>query len=171
MLTIWFTGLSGSGKTTIGKGCKSFIEEQGHKVELLDGDEYREGLCRDLGFSKKDRDENIHRLSFVSSILNRNDIVSVVTAISPYTDAREEAKKLLGDNMVLIYCSCPLDILKNRDTKGLYKKALAGEITNLTGMGDPYEPPMFPDIVCNTDKEAIIESVEKVLRSVVGRWE
>lgn len=171
MLTIWFTGLSGSGKTTIGRECKRITEAQGHKVELLDGDEYREGLCRDLGFSKRDRDENIHRLSFVSNILNRNGIVSIVTAISPYNEAREKAKKLLGDNMVLVYCSCPLDILKDRDTKGLYRKALAGEITNLTGVGDPYEPPMFPDIVCNTDKEEIKESIDKVIMGVIDRWE
>ncbi|HUV86067.1 MAG TPA: adenylyl-sulfate kinase [bacterium] len=160
--TVWFTGLSGAGKTTVSKLVEEELRRRGRKVEVLDGDVVRTNLSKGLGFSKEDRDTNIRRIGFVCHILSRNGVAAVAAAISPYRAIRDENRKLVGD-FVEVFCKCPLEVLLERDVKGLYKKALAGEIKNFTGVSDPYEEPPTPEVVCNTDVETPEGSAAKVI--------
>lgn len=159
--TLWFTGLSGAGKSTISERIFDRLKSAGAKVELLDGDVVRTHLSKGLGFSKEDRDTNVRRIGFVSELLSRNGVVALVAAISPYREVREEVRRQIG-SFVEVYVHCPIDVLAERDVKGLYKKALAGEIPGFTGVSDPYEPPMNPEITIDSSKEAVDDSVEKV---------
>lgn len=160
-VTIWFTGLSGAGKTTISQAVANALRSQGHRLEVLDGDIVRQNLTKGLGFSKADRDENIRRIGFVAHLLTRNGVIVLVSAISPYQEVREEVRQRIG-NFVEVYVNAPLAICEERDVKGLYKRARSGEIKGFTGIDDPYEPPLSPDIECRTDREDISASVAKV---------
>lgn len=161
-ITIWFTGLSGAGKTTINRAVEIELRSYGYKVEVLDGDLVRQNLCNGLGFSKADRDENIRRIGFVAHLLTRNDVIVLVSAISPYRQVREEVRQRIG-NFLEVYVNAPLEICEQRDTKGLYQKARNGDIKHFTGIDDPYESPISPEIECRTDQESIAESTGKVL--------
>jgi len=159
---IWFTGLSGSGKTTIAHHVEDKLMGAGVPVEILDGDVVRENLSKGLGFSKEDRDTNIRRIAFVAHLLQRNGVFVITAAISPYRSVREEARVMIKD-FVEVFANAPLEVCEERDVKGLYQKARAGEIKGFTGIDDPYEPPVGPEVVCNTDREAPEESAQKVL--------
>lgn len=161
-VTIWFTGLSGAGKTTICGAVAQALRSQGYQLEILDGDVVRTNLTKGLGFSKEDRDENIRRIGFVSHLLTRNGVIVLVSAISPYREMREEVRQRIG-NFVEVYVNAPLEVCEQRDVKGLYKRARSGEIKHFTGINDPYEPPLNPDVECRTDQEDESESVAKVL--------
>jgi adenylyl-sulfate kinase len=161
--TIWFTGLSGAGKTTVSRLVEKELRARGYKVEVLDGDVVRENLSKGLGFSKEDRDTNIRRIGFVCELLTRNDVIAIAAAISPYREIRDENRARVGGRFVEVYCKAPLEVLMARDVKGLYKKALAGEIKNFTGIDDPYEPPLNPEVVIESDKETPEQSAAKVL--------
>jgi adenylylsulfate kinase len=164
-VTVWFTGLSGAGKTTISGAIAQILKEKQCKLEILDGDIVRENLTKGLGFSKADRDENIRRIGFVAHLLTRNGVIVLVSAISPYREIREEVREKIGD-FVEVYVNAPLTVCEDRDVKGLYKKARAGEIKGFTGIDDPYEPPTNPEIECNTDQEDLSESITKVMRKL-----
>ncbi|MBI4307940.1 MAG: adenylyl-sulfate kinase [Chloroflexi bacterium] len=166
--TVWFTGLSGSGKSTIAERLVNVLREREIKVELLDGDVVRTNLSKGLGFSKEDRDTNIRRIGFVSKLLTRNGVVSVVAAISPYREVREEVRRDIGD-FIEVYVHCPLEELVRRDVKGLYAKAIRGEIPNFTGVSDPYEEPLNPEVTVHTDRETVDESLGKVLAAIERR--
>jgi len=161
-VTVWFTGLSGAGKTTLARAVYDELKKRGHRVEILDGDVVRQYLTKGLGFSKEDRDENIRRIGFVAHLLTRNGVIVLVAAISPYRATREEVRRKIGD-FIEVYVNAPLEVCEKRDVKGLYKKARAGEIKNFTGIDDPYEPPLNPEVECRTDLEEVEESVAKVL--------
>jgi len=161
-VTIWFTGLSGSGKSTIACALEARLREQGCKLEVLDGDIVRTNLTKGLGFSKEDRDENIRRIGFVSHLLTRNGVIVLVSAISPYREIREEVRDRVGD-FIEVFVDAPLRVCEDRDVKGLYKRARAGEIKGFTGIDDPYEAPHSPEVHCQTDQETLEESVNKVL--------
>lgn len=163
--TLWFTGLSGSGKTTLSRQIEEILLERGLKVEVLDGDVIRTNLSKGLGFSKEDRDTNIRRIGFVCNLLTRNDVVAIAAAISPYHEIRDENRKLIG-SYVEVFCKCPLDTLKERDPKGLYKKVAAGEIKHFTGVDDPYDDPVDPEVLVETDKETEEESVAKIIKTL-----
>lgn len=161
--TLWFTGLPCSGKSTVGDGVAAILKEKGFRVELLDGDVVRKELTRDLGFSKKDRDENIMRVTFVAKLLSRNGVATLVSFISPYRELRDRARQGTT-NFVEVYTKCPVEVCIQRDVKGMYQKAIKGEIKEFTGVSDPYEEPLNPEIVLETDKETVEESVAKVLK-------
>ncbi|MGK7929321.1 MAG: adenylyl-sulfate kinase [Spirulina sp.] len=161
-VTIWFTGLSGAGKTTISHKVAEELRSRGYKLEVLDGDIVRTNLTKGLGFSKADRDENIRRIGFVAHLLTRNGVIVIVSAISPYREIRDEVRGRIG-HFVEVYANAPLEVCEDRDVKGLYKRARAGEIKQFTGIDDPYEPPLNPEVECRTDKEELTESVQKVL--------
>ncbi|HHT9126336.1 MAG TPA: adenylyl-sulfate kinase [Candidatus Brocadiia bacterium] len=163
--TIWFTGLSGAGKTTIAHRVEGILREMGHNVEVLDGDVVRTHLSKGLGFSKEDRDTNIKRIGFVCKLLSRNGVVAIASAISPYREVRDFNRKEIGD-FVEVFVKCSVDVCKKRDVKGLYKKAANGEIPNFTGVSDPYEEPLNPEVILETDKETVEESTEKLLRKL-----
>jgi adenylylsulfate kinase len=164
--TIWFTGLSGSGKTTLSKRLESELRRRGIlKVELLDGDVIRTHLSKGLGFSKEDRDANIKRIGFVCKLLSRNGVVAIAAAISPYREVRDVNRQEIGD-FVEVYCKCPLDVCVRRDVKGLYRKALSGEIKNYTGVDDPYEEPLKPEVTLETDRETPEQSVRKIVQKL-----
>ena len=165
---LWFTGLSGSGKSTLANHIAPILRQKGCKVEILDGDEVRENLSKGLGFSKEDRDTNIRRIGFVAGMLARNGVVAITAAISPYAEIRNEVRGKVT-NFVEIYAECPIDVLENRDTKGLYKKAKAGIIKNFTGISDPYEAPAKPEIVVRTHEETIEQSAGKILDYLKSR--
>jgi len=160
--TLWFTGLSGAGKSTLARAVEGILLERGMKVEVLDGDEVRETLSKGLGFSREDRDTNIRRIGHVCHLLTRNDVVAIAAAISPYRAIRDENRKRIG-RFVEVYCECDLETLKKRDPKGLYAKAERGEIRNLSGVSDPYEPPERPEVVVHTGKEDVDTSVQHIL--------
>ncbi|HEU4793196.1 MAG TPA: adenylyl-sulfate kinase [Nitrolancea sp.] len=160
--TLWFTGMSGAGKSTLARELEEVIRARTGKIEILDGDVVRTHLSKGLGFSKEDRDTNIRRIGFVCKILSRNGVPVIAAAISPYRAIRDEVRQEI-DNFVEVYVECSLDELVNRDVKGLYAKALRGEIANFTGVSDPYEPPLNPEIVVNSEQETIEESVQKIL--------
>ena len=164
-VTIWFTGLSSAGKTTLSRAVYKRLKEANLPVEILDGDEVRRNLCKDLGFSKEDRDENVRRIAYVAKLLTRNGVLVLVSAISPYRAARESARRSIRA-FVEVFVNAPLAVCEERDTKGLYKKARAGLLEAFTGVNDPYEPPTEAEIECRTDREALEESVEKVLQGV-----
>ena len=166
--TLWFTGMSGAGKSTISERVYARLKEAGAKVELLDGDVVRTHLSKGLGFSKEDRDTNIRRIGFVCELLSRNGVIALVAAISPYRAVREEVRSNIAD-FVEVYVHCPIEVLAERDVKGLYKKALAGEIPSFTGVSDPYEPPANPEITVDSSNESVDESVEKVWNTLRER--
>ena len=164
--TIWFTGLSCSGKTTLSKKVEEDLRRRGlKKIELLDGDVVRTNLSKGLGFSKEDRDTNIKRIGFVCKLLTRNGVIAIAAAISPYREARDFNRKEIGD-FVEVYCKCPLEVCTERDVKGFYKKALAGEVKHYTGVDDPYEEPLNPEVILETDRETLEESVSKLMRKL-----
>jgi sulfate adenylyltransferase/3'-phosphoadenosine 5'-phosphosulfate synthase len=160
--TLWFTGMSGAGKSTIANAITPKLQALGRRVEILDGDDVRTNLSKGLGFSKEDRDTNIRRIGYVAQLLTRNGAAVITAAISPYRDIRDEVRSRIG-NFVEVYVHCPLETLIARDVKGLYKKALAGEIKEFTGVSDPYEEPLNPEVVVETHKETIEESANKIL--------
>lgn len=163
--TLWFTGLSGAGKSTLSHAVADELRKRGHRVERLDGDEVRQRLSRGLGFSKEDRDENIRRIGFVARLLSRSGAVAIAAAISPYRAVREEIRREHDAPFVEIFVECPLETLVQRDPKGLYAKAVRGEIANFSGISDPYEAPQSPDITVHTDRETVDAS-----RDVILRW-
>jgi adenylyl-sulfate kinase len=164
-LTIWLTGLSSSGKTTISQALRERLLQSGHKVEWLDGDVVRRHISKGLGFSKDDRDENIRRIGFVAELLTRNGVIVLVSAISPYRAVRDEMRARIG-SFLEVYVEAPLAVCRERDINGVYRRAAAGEIHNVTGVDDPYEPPLSPDVVCHTGCETPEESVVKVMDQV-----
>ena len=163
--TVWFTGLPCSGKTTIADRVAEVLRNNGHRVERLDGDTVRQGLTSDLGFTKEDRDENIKRVTFVSKLLTRNGVIILATFVSPYRERRKKTREEIGD-FIEVYTRCPIEVCIARDVKGMFKKALAGEISNFTGIDDPYEEPDNPELIVDTDKKSIDESVQKVLNKL-----
>jgi sulfate adenylyltransferase/3'-phosphoadenosine 5'-phosphosulfate synthase len=167
-VTVWFTGLSGSGKTTIAKRVETILKERSVAVERLDGDIVRQSLTRDLGFSKEDRDKNIERVTFVSKLLTRNGVVTLCAFISPYALVRDQSRREIGE-FLEVYVKASLHKLLERDVKGLYRKAMAGEIQNFTGVNDPYDVPVNPELICDTDVETIEESTAKVLSMLEQR--
>jgi adenylylsulfate kinase len=164
-VTVWFTGLSGAGKTTISHALADKLKAQGCKLEILDGDIVRENLTKGLGFSKEDRNTNIRRIGFVAHLLTRNGVIVFVSAISPYREIRDEVKGLIGD-FVEVFVNAPLNVCEERDVKGLYKKARSGEIPEFTGVSDPYEAPENPTVECRTDLETLEESMAKVMKTL-----
>src|SRR5215831_2497030 len=164
--TIWFTGLSGAGKSTLSEAIQERLTAMGRNVEILDGDIVRTHLSKGLGFSREDRDTNIKRIAFVCSLLTRNGVICISAAISPYREAREWARNEIG-NFVEVYLKCPIEVCRKRDVKGLYKLADEGKITGFTGVDDPYEEPEHPELVIETDKETIEESVERIMNTLV----
>ncbi len=163
---IWFTGLSGSGKTTIAHKVEEILEEAGVPIEILDGDVVRENLSKGLGFSKEDRDINIRRIAFVAHLLQRNGTFVITAAISPYRAIRDEARAMIKD-FVEVFADAPIEVCEERDVKGLYAKARAGEIKGFTGVDDPYEAPESPEVVCDTATETVEESAQKVVDKLV----
>ena len=166
--TLWFTGMSGSGKSTLSGLLAARLRAMGARVELIDGDVVRTQLSRGLGFSKEDREENIRRIGFVCELLSRNGVIAIAAAISPYRAGRDEWRSRIP-NFIEIYMHCPLEVLVERDVKGLYKKALAGEIPNFTGISDPYESPLAPEITIDSSKQSPEESVAAILRVLEDR--
>jgi adenylyl-sulfate kinase len=167
--TVWLTGLSGAGKTTLAWDLLMELRARGVKVEVLDGDEVRTNLSKGLGFSKEDRDENIHRIGYVSRLLARNGVGVIAAAISPYREVRDEVHRTIeadGAVFIEVFVKCPIDVLAKRDVKGLYQKALAGEIKSFTGVSDPYEEPLDPEVTVETDRETVEESVGKIIREL-----
>jgi adenylylsulfate kinase len=161
--TLWFTGLSGAGKSTITGHVVEELKRRGSKVEVLDGDIVRENLSKGLGFSKQDRDTNIRRIAFVADILSRNDVPVVTAAISPYREIRAEARELMDGRFIEAYVKASVEVCEERDTKGLYAKARSGEIKEFTGVSDPYEPPENPELVLETEHESPEESAHKIV--------
>jgi len=159
--TLWFTGMSGAGKSTISRLLELRLRQFGARVEVLDGDVVRTHLSKGLGFSKEDRDENVRRIGFVCELLARNEVIAMAAAISPYRDVRDEVRARIP-NFVEVYVECPVEVLAERDVKGLYRRALAGEIAQFTGINDPYEPPLSPEVTVNSSRETPEESVEKI---------
>jgi len=164
-MVVWFTGLSSAGKTTIAEGVEKELSQAGVIVQVLDGDQMRRSLCRDLGFSDEDRIENIRRIGVVASLLERNGIIVLVAAISPFRLGRDEVRKLCG-TFIEVYVNAPLNVCEQRDKKGLYVRARRGEIASVSGIDSPYEEPLEPDVECLTDREDVVTSVSKVLRAI-----
>ena len=164
--TIWFTGLSGAGKSTLAEVIERRLKDQGRNVEILDGDIVRTHLSKGLGFSREDRDTNIKRIAFVCSLLTRNGVVCISAAIAPYREAREWARREIGD-FVDVYLKCPIEVCRHRDVKDLYKLVDEGKIKNFTGVDDPYEEPENPELVIETDKESVGESFSRIFAKLV----
>jgi len=167
--TVWFTGLSGAGKTTLATALATELDLRGVRVEILDGDEVRTNLSKGLGFSKEDRDTNIRRIGYVSRLLARNGAGVIAAAISPYREVRDEVRRAIeaeGAAFIEVFAKCPIDVLAERDVKGLYKKALAGEIKEFTGVSDPYEEPDSPEVIVETDRETIEQSTIKIIQEL-----
>ncbi|NLF63199.1 MAG: adenylyl-sulfate kinase [Chloroflexi bacterium] len=165
---VWMTGLSGAGKTTIAHVLVDELKARGLKVERLDGDVVRQSLTRDLGFSKEDRDKNIERVTFVAKLLSRNGVACICSFISPYQAVRDQVRAETT-NFIEVFVDAPLDVVVQRDVKGMYKKAIAGEIENFTGISDPFEPPVNPDIHVHTDRETVQESADIILKYLEKR--
>ena len=170
---LWFTGLSGAGKSTLAEGLTAEFRRRGYRVELLDGDEVRTHLSNGLGFSKEDRDTNVRRIGWVARVLARNGVIAITAAISPYREVREEVRALAASDQVPfveVYADAPLEAVADRDVKGLYKRALAGELPHFTGVSDPYEPPSQPEVTAHTGAESVEQSTERILAylSTVG---
>ena len=170
--TVWLTGLSGAGKTTVAQSIVNELKTSDVNIELLDGDEVRTNLSKGLGFSKEDRDANIRRIGYVSRLLSRNGVGVIASAISPYREVRDEVRQSItsdGSEFIEVYVRCPMEVLVERDVKGLYKKALAGEIKEFTGVSDPYEEPLDPEVIVKTDSESIEESANRIIAALEAR--
>jgi len=170
--TLWFTGLSGAGKTTLARVVDQELRTRGVSVEVLDGDEIRTNLSKGLGFSKEDRDTNIRRIGFVCRLLSRNGVAAISAAISPYREVRDEVRRMIegdGAAFIEVFVKCPIEVLAERDVKGLYKKALAGELTSFTGVSDPYEEPIAPEVLIESNREAVEFSATKIVRELERR--
>lgn len=168
---VWFTGLSGAGKSTLSQALRRRLEPA-HEVEVLDGDEVRTFLSRGLGFTRPDREENLRRMGYVARLLARHRVAAIVAAISPYREARAELRRLAAEQalpFIEVFASAPLEALVERDVKGLYKRALAGEIAHFTGVSDPYEPPESPEVVVHTAEETVEQGVERILSALRER--
>jgi adenylylsulfate kinase len=161
--TLWFTGLSGAGKTTISEIVERELRARGSRVEVLDGDIVRENLSKGLGFSKEDRDTNIRRIAFVADLLSRNGVPVITAAISPYREIRDEARELMGDRFIEVFVKASVEVCAERDVKGLYEKAFKGEIKEFTGVSDPYEPPLNPEITLDTEHDSAEEDAAQIL--------
>jgi adenylylsulfate kinase len=161
--TLWFTGLSGAGKTTVSEIVEKELRKRIGSVEVLDGDIVRTNLSKGLGFSREDRDTNVLRIGFVANLLTRNGVGVIVSAISPYKEARDMVRRDIGDDFIEVFVDAPLEVCAERDVKGLYKKAYAGEIPAFTGVSDPYEPPAAPELTLRTNEEEPEESARKVI--------
>ena len=161
--TIWFTGLSGAGKTTISEIVAPALRERGLKIEVLDGDVVRTNLSKGLGFSKEDRDTNIRRIAFVADLLSRNGVGVITAAISPYREIRREARTTMGERFIEVYVEASVDACAERDVKGLYEKAFKGEIKEFTGVSDPYEPPLNPELTLDTEHQSPEESAAAIV--------
>ena len=167
--TLWFTGLSGSGKTTLAHSVAEALRKRGvAKLEILDGDVIRTHLSKGLGFSREDRDTNVRRIAYVCELLTRNEVVAIAAAISPYRESREYARTNIS-RFVEVFVKCPLNVLVERDPKGLYRKALAGEIQHFTGVSDPYEEPLKPDLTVETDRESVDTSTCRIVSTLDAR--
>jgi adenylylsulfate kinase len=166
--TVWFTGLSGAGKSTLASLLSERLQDMDMRVELLDGDEVRSNLSSGLGFSKADRDANIQRIAYVAKLLSRNGVVAITAAISPYRETRFRARASIGD-FVEVFADCPLEVCEQRDVKGLYKKARSGEIAQFTGISDPYEAPVNPEVHLRTDLETPDRCVEVIMNTLIER--
>ena len=167
---LWFTGLSGAGKSTLARAVRDELARE-WRVEILDGDEIRRHLSRDLGFSKEDRDANIRRIGLVARLLARNGVLAITAAISPYRDVRDEVRALAardGVTFVEVFAEAAIEALAERDVKGLYRKALSGELAHFTGVSDPYEPPLSPDVVVRSDLETVDESRDRILATLAA---
>ena len=164
--TVWFTGLPSSGKTTLSRLLHKELDELGLAAEVLDGDEVRQRLTKGLGFTKEGRDENIRRIAYVAKLLTRVGGIAITAAISPYRELRDLARAEIG-SFVEVHVNCPLQVCMQRDVKGLYAKAIKGEIPNFTGISDPYEPPLNPEVTLYTDRESPEESIKKILVKLV----
>src|SRR5215813_1433444 len=170
-LVVWFTGLSGAGKTTLARSLSGELKAAGRRVETLDGDEVRENLSYGLGFSREDRETNVRRIGFVARLLARNRVVVLGAAISPYRQSRDDVRRAIetdGIRFLEVFVRCPLDTLIERDVKGLYARALAGEVKHFTGISDPYEEPLSPDIIVDSSLETITESSTRILTSILN---
>lgn len=161
--TLWFTGLSGAGKTTISELLATELKARGSRLEILDGDIVRENLSKGLGFSKEDRDTNVRRIAFVADLLSRNGTPVITAAISPYRAIRDEAREMMGDRFIEVYIEASVDACAERDVKGLYAKAFAGEIKEFTGVSDPYEAPENPEVTLKTESEEPAESAARLI--------
>jgi adenylylsulfate kinase len=161
--TLWFTGLSGAGKTTISNLVHDELDNRGLDVEILDGDIVRENLSKGLGFSKEDRDTNIRRIAFVADLLSRNGVPVITAAISPYEEIRDEARATMDGRFIEAYVKASVEVCEERDVKGLYKKARSGEIKEFTGVSDPYEPPQNPELVLETESQSPEESAAQII--------
>ncbi len=161
--TLWFTGLSGAGKTTISHLVETELRERGSRVEVLDGDVVRENLSKGLGFSKEDRDTNIRRIAFVADLLSRNGVPVITAAISPYREIRDEARETMGERFIEVFVKASVEVCAERDVKGLYEKAFKGEIKEFTGVSDPYEPPLNPELTLDTEHDSAEDSAAKLL--------
>ncbi|MDD5454405.1 MAG: adenylyl-sulfate kinase [Candidatus Ratteibacteria bacterium] len=166
--TLWFTGLPCSGKSTVADKVAEKLRKKGMNVERLDGDNVREHLTKDLGFSKEDRDKNIERVTYVAQLLSRNGVAVLATFVSPYIARRNKTREEISKDahFIEVYAKCSLEECKKRDVKGMYKKAIEGKIPNFTGISDPYEEPLNAEIIINTDKETVEESVEKMMKKL-----
>jgi adenylylsulfate kinase len=167
--TIWFTGLPCSGKSTISLILAETIRKERGKIEIMDGDVVRTNLSKGLGFSREDRETNLKRIAFVCNLLTRNEVPVIAAAISPFENVRHWARELIGENFVEVYARCPLEVCIERDVKGMYKKAIAGEIKGFTGIDDPFDEPTDAEIVCDTDKESAEQSAAKIVDFLRGR--
>lgn len=165
-LTVWFTGLSGAGKTTICQSVEAELVGRGHRVKVLDADVIRKQFCSDLGFSKADRDENVRRIGLLAQLLTRNGVIALVAVISPYRAARNEVRNKIA-RFVEVYVDAPLHICEQRDPKGLYKRARSGDLHGFTGIDDPYEAPLAPEIRCATDQETLNTCRDHVVSAIV----
>lgn len=167
-VTLWLTGLPCSGKTTVSELVLERLQRAGARVELLDGDTVRQSLSKGLGFNREDRDENIRRIGFVCNLLTRNGVIAIAAAVSPYRAVRDEVRTLIG-SFVEIYVNCSLEVCMQRDVKGMYRRAFAGEIAHFTGISDPYEEPLHPDLILYTNKETPEESARKAIDLLVTK--
>jgi len=164
--TLWFTGLSGAGKTTIADIVEHELRVRFRKIEVLDGDIVRTNLSKGLGFSREDRDTNVLRIGFVADLLTRNGVGVIVSAISPFKEVRDRVRRNIGEDFIEVFVDAPLEVCAERDVKGLYKKAFSGEIPQFTGVSDPYEAPAAPDLVLKTEEETPEESARKVIEKL-----
>jgi adenylylsulfate kinase len=165
-VTVWLTGLPSAGKTTLARDLEKRLLDEGHRVEVLDGDLVRTYLTADLGFSRRDRDENVRRIGFVAHLLSRNGVVVLCSVISPYRAARDEIRELHAGRFLEVHVSAPVEVCARRDVKGLYARQRAGDITGLTGVDDPYEPPLAPELVVPTHTQSPAASVDAIWRAL-----